>query len=200
LYRPRRKDSASGLARTSRSQYVLAPQNLVIHLSSSYRDAFIYEYIGDVISHPSFMKRMRDYATQGIKHFYFMMLQRDEYIDATKRGGIARFANHSCAPNCYVAKWTVGDKVRMGIFASRRIAKDEELTFNYNVDRYGLVCFIVSVKIWRLINILTDTTHNHAIVANPIVLASWVARRRRTSAEWTLSTWTVSSSTSLSIV
>jgi SET domain-containing protein len=25
----------------------------------------------------------------------------------------------------------------MGIFASRYIKKDEELTFNYNVDRYG---------------------------------------------------------------
>jgi histone-lysine N-methyltransferase SETD2 len=27
----------------------------------------------------------------------------------------------------------------MGIFASRNVQKDEELTFNYNVDRYGCV-------------------------------------------------------------
>ncbi|KAF9228124.1 hypothetical protein BS17DRAFT_745368 [Gyrodon lividus] len=101
------------------------------------KDAFIYEYVGDVVSHPSFMKRMREYAEEGIKHFYFMMLQKDEYIDATKRGGIGRFANHSCNPNCYVAKWQVGERVRMGIFANRFIRKDEELTFNYNVDRYG---------------------------------------------------------------
>ncbi|THG94132.1 hypothetical protein EW026_g7278 [Hermanssonia centrifuga] len=47
------------------------------------------------------------------------------------------FANHSCKPNCYVAKWTIGNKVRMGIFAHRNIQKYEELTFNYNVDRYG---------------------------------------------------------------
>ncbi|KAF7978203.1 hypothetical protein HWV62_1426 [Athelia sp. TMB] len=118
------------------------------------KDDMIYEYIGDVVSHASFMKRMREYAEEGIKHFYFMMLQREEvrthsivippgktnilqYIDATKRGGIGRFLNHSCAPNCYVAKWTVGVHVRMGIFASRKILKNEELTFNYNVDRYG---------------------------------------------------------------
>ncbi|TDL26882.1 hypothetical protein BD410DRAFT_782971 [Rickenella mellea] len=101
------------------------------------KDAFIYEYIGDVVSQPSFAKRMRDYAAEGIRHFYFMMLQKDEFIDATKRGGIGRFANHSCSPNCYVAKWTVGKYVRMGIFAKRSIQKDEELTFNYNVDRYG---------------------------------------------------------------
>jgi len=64
---------------------------------------------------------------------------RTQFIDATKKGGIGRFANHSCNPNCYVAKWTIGDRVRMGIFAKRAISKDEELTFNYNVDRYGLV-------------------------------------------------------------
>ncbi|KAI0790974.1 hypothetical protein C8Q75DRAFT_716161 [Abortiporus biennis] len=101
------------------------------------KDSFIYEYVGDVVSQPSFLKRMRQYAEEGIRHFYFMMLQKDEFIDATKRGGKGRFANHSCNPNCYVAKWTVKDRVRMGIFASRNIKKDEELTFNYNVDRYG---------------------------------------------------------------
>ncbi|KZP33283.1 SET domain-containing protein [Athelia psychrophila] len=101
------------------------------------KDEMIYEYIGDVVSHTSFMKRMRDYAAEGLQHFYFMMLQKEEYIDATKRGGIGRFLNHSCAPNCYVAKWSVGIHVRMGIFASRKVQKNEELTFNYNVDRYG---------------------------------------------------------------
>ncbi|PPQ98680.1 hypothetical protein CVT24_003307 [Panaeolus cyanescens] len=101
------------------------------------KDTFIYEYVGDVVNPVSFKKRMREYAEEGIQHFYFMMLQKDEFIDATKSGGIGRFANHSCNPNCYVAKWTVGDHVRMGIFAKRAIVKHEELTFNYNVDRYG---------------------------------------------------------------
>lgn len=104
---------------------------------------------------------MREYAEEGIQHFYFMMLQKDEvrpitgfeaphyltvrrflskkFIDATKSGGIGRFANHSCNPNCYVAKWTVGNHVRMGIFAKRDISLHEELTFNYNVDRYGYI-------------------------------------------------------------
>lgn len=60
-----------------------------------------------------------------------------QFIDATKRGGIGRFANHSCNPNSYVAKWFVGNRIRMGVFAKRDIKKDEEITFNYNVDRYG---------------------------------------------------------------
>ncbi|KAE8234606.1 hypothetical protein CF326_g343 [Tilletia indica] len=101
------------------------------------RDTFIYEYIGEVINHQFFLKRMQQYKDEGIRHFYFMMLQREEYLDATKKGGKARFLNHSCNPNCYVEKWQVGKHMRMGIFARREIRAGEELTFNYNVDRYG---------------------------------------------------------------
>ncbi|CAE7189615.1 unnamed protein product [Rhizoctonia solani] len=100
-------------------------------------DDFVYEYVGDVVNEAVLRKRMREYADEGIQHFYFMMLQREQYIDATKRGGKGRFANHSCNPNCYVAKWVVGKRIRMGVFAKRDIEENEELTFNYNVDRYG---------------------------------------------------------------
>ncbi|KAI9890894.1 MAG: histone methyltransferase set2 [Vezdaea aestivalis] len=98
---------------------------------------FIFEYIGDVINETQFRKRMIQYDEQGIKHFYFMSLSKNEFIDATKRGNLGRFCNHSCNPNCYVDKWVVGDKFRMGIFAERSIKAGEELVFNYNVDRYG---------------------------------------------------------------
>ena len=42
------------------------------------RDTFIYEYVGDVVNPASFKRRMREYAEDGIQHFYFMMLQKDE--------------------------------------------------------------------------------------------------------------------------
>ncbi|KAI5957923.1 SET2 [Candida margitis] len=98
---------------------------------------FIYEYIGEVIDEGSFRKRMVEYDVKNYKHFYFMMLKPDAFIDATEKGSLARFVNHSCNPNAFVDKWVVGDKLRMGIFAKRRIAKGEEITFDYNVDRYG---------------------------------------------------------------
>ena len=82
---------------------------------------------------------MQEYFDEGIEHFYFMALGRDEFIDATKKGNLGRFLNHSCRPNCKVEKWVVGKKSRMGIFTKRKIAAGEELTFNYNVDRYGCV-------------------------------------------------------------
>lgn len=42
------------------------------------RDTFVYEYVGDVVNPASFKRRMREYAEEGIQHFYFMMLQKDE--------------------------------------------------------------------------------------------------------------------------
>ncbi|KAL9107620.1 MAG: hypothetical protein Q9227_007523 [Pyrenula ochraceoflavens] len=98
---------------------------------------FIFEYIGEVINEPQFRRRMIQYDDDKIKHFYFMSLSKGEFVDATKKGNLGRFCNHSCSPNCYVDKWVVGDKLRMGIFAERKIRAGEELVFNYNVDRYG---------------------------------------------------------------
>ncbi|KAI9374517.1 hypothetical protein BJX61DRAFT_540761 [Aspergillus egyptiacus] len=98
---------------------------------------FIFEYVGEVINEGPFHRRMRQYDDEGIKHFYFMSLSKGEFVDATKKGNLGRFCNHSCNPNCYVDKWVVGEKLRMGIFAERHIQAGEELVFNYNVDRYG---------------------------------------------------------------
>lgn len=106
--------------------------NVALHVND-----FIFEYIGEVINEPTFRRRMVQYDEEGIKHFYFMSLTKHEFVDATKKGNLGRFCNHSCNPNCYVDKWVVGDKLRMGIFASRAILPGEELVFNYNVDRYG---------------------------------------------------------------
>lgn len=100
-------------------------------------NGLIFEYIGDVIDVRTFQRRRHQYDEEGIKHFYFMSLEKDVFIDATKKGNLGRFCNHSCNPNCYVDKWVVGEKLRMGIFAERKIQAGEELVFNYNVDRYG---------------------------------------------------------------
>lgn len=98
---------------------------------------FVFEYIGEVIAEGAFRRRMIQYDDDGIKHFYFMSLSKGEFVDATRKGNLGRFCNHSCNPNCYVDKWVVGDKLRMGIFAEKPIKAGEELVFNYNVDRYG---------------------------------------------------------------
>lgn len=58
-------------------------------------------------------------------------------LDAT-RGSIARFINHSCAPNCRMIKWTVAGKPRMALFAGDEgIMTGEELTYDYNFENFS---------------------------------------------------------------
>lgn len=102
-------------------------------------NCFIMEYIGEVIPQTEFISRTREYDAEGFKHYYFMTLKNEEIIDATKRGCLARFMNHSCNPNCVTQKWVIGKKMRIGIFTSRPIKAGEELTFDYKFERYGAV-------------------------------------------------------------
>ncbi|KNE66722.1 hypothetical protein AMAG_11220 [Allomyces macrogynus ATCC 38327] len=66
--------------------------------------AFVLEYTGEVISRSMFLRRAKAYSALGHRHFYFMSLQKDEIIDAQRKGGLARFINHSCNPNCETQK------------------------------------------------------------------------------------------------
>lgn len=45
--------------------------------------------------------------------------------------------NHSCNPNCATQKWIVNGELRVGLFATKAIAADTELTFDYKYVRYG---------------------------------------------------------------
>ncbi|KAI8814863.1 hypothetical protein BJ742DRAFT_192691 [Cladochytrium replicatum] len=98
---------------------------------------FIIEYCGEVIPQSMFQKRALEYDQAGKKHFYFMSLKSDEFIDASRKGNMGRFMNHSCAPNCALQKWIVGPRRRIGIFATKDIAQGQELTFDYKFERYG---------------------------------------------------------------
>lgn len=54
-------------------------------------------------------------------------------VDATQRGNIARFINHSCEPNCEMQKWIVNGYYRLGIFAKKKIEEGDELTYDYSM-------------------------------------------------------------------
>ncbi|KAL0077930.1 hypothetical protein J3Q64DRAFT_1766961 [Phycomyces blakesleeanus] len=102
-------------------------------------NAFIMEYIGEVIPNNEFVRRTRSYETEGLEHYYFMTLKTDEIIDATKKGCLARFINHSCKPNSVTQKWVIGKKMRIGIFTTKFVKAGDELTFDYKFERYGAV-------------------------------------------------------------
>ncbi|KAK8784056.1 hypothetical protein V5799_009582 [Amblyomma americanum] len=98
---------------------------------------FVMEYVGEVLTPEEFRKRVKQYARDNNQHYYFMALRSDEIIDATQKGNVSRFINHSCDPNCETQKWTVNGELRIGFFTRRPLRAGEELTFDYQFQRYG---------------------------------------------------------------
>jgi hypothetical protein len=49
----------------------------LIYLPRAHSDTFVYEYLGEVIGPQPFARKMKEYANEGIKHFYFMALDKD---------------------------------------------------------------------------------------------------------------------------
>lgn len=98
---------------------------------------FIIEYCGEVISWKEAKKRSQVYENQGLKDAFIISLNSTESIDATKKGSLARFINHSCQPNCETRKWTVLGEIRVGIFAKQNISIGTELAYDYNFEWYG---------------------------------------------------------------
>ena len=77
------------------------------------------------------------FVLKRLQCYYLMDFDQSMVLDAT-RGSIARFINHSCAPNCRMIKWTVSGKPRMALFAGDEgIMTGEELTYDYNFDPFS---------------------------------------------------------------
>lgn len=100
-------------------------------------NTFIMEYVGEVVRSKELRSRIKKYTKMKIKHHYFMALRSDEIIDATCKGNLTRFINHSCEPNCETQKWTVNGDLRIGFFTIRDLQPGEEITFDYQFQRYG---------------------------------------------------------------
>ncbi|XP_012537071.1 LOW QUALITY PROTEIN: probable histone-lysine N-methyltransferase CG1716 [Monomorium pharaonis] len=98
---------------------------------------FIMEYVGEVVDPKDFRRRAKEYSKDKNRHYYFMALKSDQIIDATMKGNISRFINHSCDPNAETQKWTVNGELRIGFFNTKFIAAGEEITFDYHFQRYG---------------------------------------------------------------
>ncbi|XP_062025627.1 histone-lysine N-methyltransferase ATXR7 [Rosa rugosa] len=92
---------------------------------------FVIEYVGELIRPQISDIRERHYEKMGIGSSYLFRIDDGYVVDATKRGGIARFINHSCEPNCYTKVISVEGEKKIFIYAKRHIAAGEEITYNY---------------------------------------------------------------------
>ncbi|CCH60348.1 hypothetical protein TBLA_0C05500 [Henningerozyma blattae CBS 6284] len=95
----------------------------------------VIEYVGERIRQPVSEMREKRYIKGGIGSSYLFRIDENTVIDATKRGGIARFINHSCEPSCTAKIIKVGGMKRIVIYALRDIGLNEELTYDYKFER-----------------------------------------------------------------
>lgn len=54
-------------------------------------------------------------------------LDDNRVIDATLTGGLARYINHSCDPNCVAECVQIGNENKILIISNRKITKGEEV-------------------------------------------------------------------------
>ena len=85
----------------------------------------IIEYVGEKVRQQVADLRENRYLKSGIGSSYLFRIDENTVIDATKKGGIARFINHSCMPNCTAKIITVEKSKRIVIYALRDIAQSK---------------------------------------------------------------------------
>ncbi|KAI0024382.1 hypothetical protein F4780DRAFT_768756 [Xylariomycetidae sp. FL0641] len=99
------------------------------------KDDMIIEYVGEQVRQSISEIRENRYLKSGIGSSYLFRIDETTVVDATKKGGIARFINHSCMPNCTAKIIKVEGSKRIVIYALRDIALNEELTYDYKFER-----------------------------------------------------------------
>ena len=99
----------------------------------------IIEYVGEKVRQQVADMRERQYLKSGIGSSYLFRIDENTVIDATKKGGIARFINHSCTPNCTAKIIKVEGSKRIVIYALRDIGQSEYFD-NPKVSWGGAVC------------------------------------------------------------
>lgn len=89
----------------------------------------IIEYVGEKVRQQVADLRENRYLKSGIGSSYLFRIDENTVVDATKKGGIARFINHSCMPNCTAKIIKVEGSKRIVIYALRDIAQSMYYSF-----------------------------------------------------------------------
>ncbi|KAK9863723.1 hypothetical protein WJX84_008689, partial [Apatococcus fuscideae] len=96
---------------------------------------FVIEYVGQLIRLKLSDAREAEYEASGLGSSYLFRIDHEWVVDATKKGGFARFINHSCDPNCHTKIISVDGVKHIAIYAKRVIEPNEELFYDYKFER-----------------------------------------------------------------
>lgn len=124
------------------------------------RGAMVVEYVGEIVGLRLADKREIEYQSgrkvQYKSACYFFRIDKEHIIDATRKGGIARFVNHSCMPNCVAKVISVRNEKKVVFFAERDVNPGEEITYDYHFNHEDegkkIPCFCNSKNCRRYLN------------------------------------------------
>jgi hypothetical protein len=114
----------------------------------------IIEYKGEWVRAAIVDVREKQNEAKGNYGSYIFRVGPDAFIDATDRGGAARYINHSCDPNCESRTLRYKGEYRIVICAKRNIEPGEELTYDYKLPfeqkekRIQCLCGAKKCRIW----------------------------------------------------
>ncbi|KAH3744725.1 Histone-lysine N-methyltransferase SETD1B-A [Pelomyxa schiedti] len=113
------------------------------------KEDLVIEYIGEIIRQKTADTREQRNNRAGLGGSSYMFRIDDEVIiDATWKGNLARFINHSCSPNCYAKIIPFEGTKKIVIYAKYPIDVGEEITYDYkfNPEEEKVPCFCGSLK------------------------------------------------------
>lgn len=106
-------------------------------------------YTGELLRpRVSDLREMR-YRAEGLHSTYFFRLDGSFVIDATRKGNVARYVNHSCGPNCEPRLVVADGKHHIVLISKTAISKGEELCYDYKLPLDGTEqpCLYVSLPV-----------------------------------------------------
>ena len=122
------------------------------------RNSLIIEYCGEMLTgEPMVNKRDAYYNAMGKRYrqsCYLFRLDELKVLDATHKGNLSRFINHSCDPNCYSRVVQIDSHKKLLIFASKVIESGEEIVYDYKFpdEEQKIPCLCGSEKCRKWMN------------------------------------------------
>ncbi|KAM8839649.1 histone-lysine N-methyltransferase 2C isoform 3-T3 [Synchiropus picturatus] len=97
------------------------------------KQTMVIEYTGTILRNEVAIRKEKVYRSQNRAVFMFR-IDSEHVVDATLTGGLARYINHSCDPNCVAEVVTFERGYKIIISCVRRVEKGEELCFDHQFD------------------------------------------------------------------
>ncbi|EFJ49311.1 histone H3 lys4 methyltransferase, partial [Volvox carteri f. nagariensis] len=99
-------------------------------------DTLLMEYHGEAVRTSVADLREKRYSAAGLGCYLFNpggLPDEAVVLDATHRGNIMRFVNHSCGPNCVSRTVVIEGQRRIFLFSLHELHPGTELTYDYKL-------------------------------------------------------------------